>query len=85
MGDTCQNLLRWKDCDRECNLCSCSTSVGTTREHCSGHGHCEASCTKTSCSGAKCKCEQGWTGNKCETPGNLECYIKIVNLEILWQ
>ena len=76
-GGTCQNYLLSKECDKECNLCSCSTSAGATSEHCSGHGECEASCTKTSCSSAKCKCEPGWTGNKCETPGNLMCSIKI--------
>lgn len=75
LGGACVNYLSYKDCDKECGLCPCSTAAGTTKEHCSGHGICEASCTKTSCSDAKCKCETGWTGSKCESLGNWECYI----------
>ena len=63
----CPQHLGWKDCDKECKLCACSTASGTKSEHCSGHGRCEASCTKTSCSDAKCTCDPGWFGSKCES------------------
>ena len=66
-GSTCQNYLVYKDCDSSCLLCACSTASGTTREHCSGHGTCEASCFKEKCTNAKCKCQPGWTGDKCES------------------
>ena len=65
-GSTCVDYLGWKDCDSSCNLCACSTAEGTNREHCSGHGTCEATCTTETCTGAKCKCDDGWTGEKCE-------------------
>ena len=65
-GSTCLDYLRWGDCDKECSLCPCTTGIGTSAEHCSGHGTCEASCTATSCSDVKCKCEPDWTGMKCE-------------------
>ena len=68
---SCKEYLGWKDCDKECNLCACSTATGTFRQHCSGHGTCDASCTKSTCAQAKCKCDQGWAGAKCEIPGSL--------------
>ena len=64
--NSCEDYLNWKDCDYECNLCSCSTATGTNAEHCSGHGRCEATCTKDSCSNARCKCDDGWKGDKCQ-------------------
>ena len=63
---TCENHLKWKDCDKTCNLCACSTAFGTTKEHCSGHGTCEATCNKHTCTNAKCKCDLGWNGDKCQ-------------------
>ena len=63
---TCEKHLGWKDCDKSCNLCACSTASGTTKEHCSGHGTCEATCTKNTCTNARCKCDLGWTGDKCQ-------------------
>ena len=71
---SCKDYLSWKDCDKECNLCACSTATGTTKEHCSGHGTCEAECTTSSCSQAKCQCDTGWTGTKCEISGSLQIY-----------
>ena len=65
-GYTCKNLITWKDCDRYCNLCACSTASGTGKEHCSGHGTCEATCTQSTCTGAKCHCDSGWSGDKCQ-------------------
>ena len=65
-GSSCKNYLGWKDCDKSCNLCACSTASGTKKEHCSGHGTCEATCTKDTCTNAKCKCDSGWTGEKCQ-------------------
>ena len=65
-GFHCQDYLRWKDCDRQCNLCACSTASGTGKEHCSGHGTCEATCTQSTCTGAKCHCDSGWSGDKCQ-------------------
>ena len=62
----CHKYLKWKDCDKACNLCACSTSDKTNPQHCNGHGTCEASCDSKSCSGAKCVCDQGWTGSKCQ-------------------
>ena len=46
--------------------CACSTGSGTNGEHCSGHGTCEADCVGPTCSDAKCVCEDGWIGDKCE-------------------
>ena len=63
---TCGNYLVWKDCDSSCNLCACSTAKGTKKEHCSGHGKCYASCTTNTCTGAKCICDDGYFGEKCE-------------------
>ena len=65
---SCTDYLRWTDCDDACDLCECSTAVGTTSEHCSGHGTCTATCTRTGCTGAACQCEAGYSGSKCETP-----------------
>ena len=65
-GTSCKNHLGWKDCDARCYLCACSTASGTTTEHCSGHGTCEAICFKQACTNAKCKCDSGWTGDKCK-------------------
>ena len=65
-GYTCKNLIKWKDCDGYCNLCACSTASGTKNEHCSGHGTCEATCTQYECTGAKCQCDAGWSGDKCQ-------------------
>ena len=62
--------MRWKECDKECNLCPCSTATDTVKEHCSGHGTCVASsCTQKTCSNAKCYCNPGWKGDKCELKG----------------
>ena len=66
---TCARYLgpSYKDCDRTCGLCACSTASGTTREHCSGNGICKADCTrKGSCTGARCVCNAGFGGSKCE-------------------
>merc|ERR1712135_8675 len=60
-GLSCKNFLGWKDCDRQCNLCACSTASGITQEHCNGRGTCEATCTQYTCTGAKCKCDPGWS------------------------
>ena len=65
-GYSCSNLIKWKDCDNYCNLCACSTASATRSEHCSGHGTCEATCTLYECTGAKCKCDAGWSGDKCQ-------------------
>ena len=65
-GSSCKNHLRWKDCDRQCLLCACSTASGTRKEHCSGHGTCKATCTQYECTGAKCQCDSGWSGDKCQ-------------------
>ena len=74
-GTTCKNYISiwYKDCDKSCNLCPCSTGTGTKMEHCSGHGICEGVCTDTNtppsqqtCSNVKCKCDPGWKGSKCE-------------------
>ena len=70
-GSKCYQFLIWKDCDRECNLCACSTAKGETSQHCSGHGTCHAECSETTCSYAKCVCDEGWTGPKCEIYGKL--------------
>ena len=67
-GQSCQNYLLWKDCDQECSLCACSTGTHAV-EHCSGHGTCEASCTDKTCHNARCKCDDGWTGDKCQLTG----------------
>jgi len=67
----CQNYLLWKDCDQACNLCACSTASGTTRGHCSGHGTCSATCSQSTCTGASCQCDSGWTGSKCEQQATL--------------
>ena len=77
-GYTCKNLIKWKDCDRYCNLCACSTASGTTSEHCSGHGTCEATCTEYECTGAKCQCDAGWSGDKCQ---NRKEMMNIYNLK----
>ena len=77
-GQTCEDFIRWGDCDLHCNLCACSTASGTNREHCSGHGTCEASCSQLTCSDAKCKCDADWTGDRCEFPkGCLEVSFKL--------
>ena len=47
-------------------------------EHCSGHGVCETSCSKDVCAYARCKCDQGWYGNKCDKPGNFNGIILIL-------
>ena len=73
-GSSCQKFLRWKDCDRQCNLCACSTASGTKREHCSGHGTCEATCTQYTCTGAKCKCDSGWSGDQCQNRKEMSAY-----------
>ena len=73
-GNSCQNYLGWKDCDMACNLCACSTATGTKKEHCSGHGKCEAVCTEKTCLNAKCNCNEGWTGTKWETSGSFLKY-----------
>ena len=65
-GSTCVDYLAWGDCDAECGLCACSTAHGTTRQHCSGHGKCEATCEQNGCTDAKCNCNEGWTGDRCE-------------------
>ena len=61
-----------KYCDEECSLCACSTSFdgfGYNREHCSGNGICKVThCNKWDCFKAKCTCNKGWVGDKCERP-----------------
>ena len=76
---SCQKYLGWKDCDRACNLCACSTASGTSKEHCSGHGTCKAICTKYSCTGAKCQCDSGWSGDKCQN--RKEIFVYVYHLE----
>ena len=68
-GRSCRDFLDSKDCDMRCNLCPCSTSRGSEPQHCSGHGSCQALCDTKSCFSAKCKCDSGWTGSKCEIYG----------------
>ena len=65
-GESCQSFLKWKDCDRSCSLCACSTASGTIKEHCSGHGKCRADCTQDTCINAKCQCYPGWSGDVCQ-------------------
>ena len=76
-GLSCKNFLGWKDCDRQCNLCACSTASGITQEHCNGRGTCEATCTQYTCTGAKCKCDPGWSGDKCQNRKKMIAYIYI--------
>ena len=64
---SCVDHLKLKDCDNKCNLCPCSTANGINEEHCNGHGVCEASCTTETCLNARCKCDPGWYGDKCES------------------
>ena len=80
-GSTCVNYLEWGDCDQECGLCACSTAIGTTREHCSGHGECEAICEKDGCTDAKCRCKEGWIGDKCEIPGKSHIILRSNSIE----
>merc|ERR1711962_724441 len=63
---SCNQYIRWKDCDAECNLCACSTAAYTNKEHCSGHGTCDARCDQSSCQDAKCVCNKGWKGDRCQ-------------------
>ena len=65
-GESCWNYLEWKDCDKSCNLCACSTASGTIKQHCSGHGTCLASCTQNKCTDAFCRCHFGYFGDKCQ-------------------
>ena len=63
-----------KVCDDFCNLCACSTEQpggGYIGYHCNGHGECKANCTRDICHSARCECEDGWTGEKCEIPRNI--------------
>lgn len=65
---SCTNYIKWKDCDRSCNLCACSTQSLESKagEHCSGHGVCQASsCSKLTCLDPRCVCDEGWRGNTC--------------------
>ena len=70
VGKSCKDFLKTKDCDAKCNLCACSTSTHdakfTGSEHCSGHGTCQATCSYSGCTGAICKCEDGWGGPLCD-------------------
>ena len=70
-GNSCVQYLEWGDCDAECKLCACSTGDGENglSEHCSGNGKCEAACTRMECSNVKCKCNDGFVGDKCQTRG----------------
>ena len=82
-GNSCENYLFSKDCDGSCFLCACSTASGTSPQHCSGHGYCKATCRRYFCFAAKCICDKGWTGAKCETRGNLNhliLYHEIINI-----
>lgn len=81
-GSSCDNYLVWKDCDYECDLCECSTATGTNKEHCSGHGTCNATCSETKCNEAKCVCDKGWKGDKCELPGKCQENEKKYELSI---
>ena len=71
-GESCQGFLKWKDCDRACSLCACSTASGTIKEHCSGHGICRAVCSKSKCIDdhnglhVGCECDSGWSGKVCQ-------------------
>ena len=96
-GVTCQDKIRdmpgscsgsfqtTKECDKECNLCACSTldSINglvvpfTTPEHCSGHGYCHADCDEAKCDNARCKCNEDYGGRQCEL-GNHAFHIIII-------
>ena len=66
----CGNYLNSKECDAKCNLCACSTGLNGVMEHCSGNGVCKAEiCTQSKCQGAKCNCDEGFIGNKCQAEG----------------
>ena len=77
-GQTCNHFLTAKTCDKECNLCSCSTagpdSNAVQSQHCSSRGRCEANCNrfaigsklKENCYGAKCVCNPGYGGHQCQ-------------------
>lgn len=66
-GSDCRKYLGWKDCDMACNLCACSTGDETgTMSHCNGHGVCEATCEEKGCSEARCSCDPGFMGDKCQ-------------------
>ena len=77
-------------CDKECNICACSTPRYETNfvnpSHCSDHGHCEADiCQDDKCYGAKCICDPGRGGSKCEI-GNYFQFLactKIFNFPLM--
>ena len=71
-GSDCRDYLGWKDCDMACNLCACSTGDATgAMSHCNGNGVCEATCEQKGCSEARCRCNPGFMGDKCQINGIL--------------
>ena len=74
-NQSCVNFLETKDCDKKCNLCACSTSVRHHIEHCSGNGVCEANCNQKRCIWDRCKCNDGFLGDKCQANGMFNVII----------
>ena len=74
-NQSCVNYLEWKECDEKCNLCACSTSVRHQLEHCSDNGVCEADCSQKKCENARCKCNEGFLGDKCQANGMFNVII----------
>ena len=69
-------FLTDKGCDKECNLCACSTGSPTSKfgQHCNGRGTCKVSrCTKEKCFGAYCECNEGYGGRQCELGNSVLC------------
>ena len=66
---SCKLELRIGLCDDYCSLCNCATDLNFDwPQHCNDKGECQATCDDDNCYNAKCKCEYGWTGDKCEIP-----------------